>query len=406
MICYLYPPILSSGVTRSLEFSRHLADFGWQPEVLTVLESRDEWNPHRGGEPPAGVDVARTREWPLHQIVETAHGALSRVARAIGTDLAHNYVRDTLCFPDTQVAWWSTWPAIRMARRADAIYVSCSPFSSALSGVLAKLSTRKPLLLDFRDAWSLNPHDTHTRLHRRAAARLERFVLSRCDRLVLNTPGSERLYRSAFPGLADRMRTIPNGYDELMVAAAPDLSKPFRILHVGHFYGRRQPDLLLEALSDLQDLDIEFVQLGERFPAYERFKDRVRITLLEPLPRAAALQLMQTASLLYIKQGQEPGVADYTPVAAKTYEYLASGIPVLAECPPGDNADLVAKYSIGGEVITAPTRDALREAIRRAYDRRHTTQPAVHPEFAATFHRRALTGRLAAILDEMRGTTA
>jgi glycosyltransferase involved in cell wall biosynthesis len=202
------------------------------------------------------------------------------------------------------------------------------------------------------------------------------------------------------------MITIPNGFDELMIAPPREPGSRFRILHVGTFYGSRQPDLLLEALSDLRHLDIEFVQLGPAFPSYETFRHSVRITLLPPMPRTDALDVMQTASLLYLKQGDEGAGHMYTPVAAKTYEYLATGIPVLAECPPGDNAALVERYSVGGHVVTSPTRAALRDIVGDAYARRNSAPPMVHPEFAGSFNRRSLTGRLAAALDDVASASA
>ena len=52
--------------------------------------------------------------------------------------------------------------------------------------------------------------------------------------------------------------------------------------------------------------------------------------MLPPVSREEALKLMQQASLLYLKQAVSDGIA----VAAKTYEYLATGLPVLAETIP------------------------------------------------------------------------
>jgi len=110
--------------------------------------------------------------------------------------------------------------------------------------------------------------------------------------------------------------------------------------------------------------------------------------------------LMREASLLYLKQGWEPGVSEYIAVGAKTYEYLATGLPILAEVPPGDNAELVKKYASAGYVVTSNIRADLRHAVERAYDARSRASVAIHPEFAKKFSRRELTMQLATLFDK------
>jgi hypothetical protein len=108
---------------------------------------------------------------------------LSLIGRTAPASLMHD-----LCVPDPQIAWISSIPGAWLARRHDCIYVSCSPFSSALSGCLIKAITGKPLVVDFRDAWSLNPHKPLSRVPARIVRRLEQIVLDYCDALVVNSP--------------------------------------------------------------------------------------------------------------------------------------------------------------------------------------------------------------------------
>ncbi len=144
-----------------------------------------------------------------------------------------------------------------------------------------------------------------------------------------------------------------------------------------------------------------FVPVGGSFQSYEQFKKRVRIKILPRLPRERALELMREASLLYLKQGWEPGVSEYIAVGAKTYEYLATGLPILAETPPGDNAELVRKYASTGYVVTSNTRADLRHAVERAYDARSRASVAIHPEFEKKLSRRDLTRQLATLFDKV-----
>ncbi len=400
MICYFFPPIQASGVARSFEFAKLLPDFGWEPLVLSVSRSKDSWVGTSLGGDPKGIRVERTLEWNLAGLADFLHGVCSRVARLFGRNLTLNYFR-RLCIPDPQIAWFSTIAALRAARECELIYVSCSPFSSSLSAAIVKRLTGKPLVIDFRDAWSFNPHARLGRLHHALIIRLERFLLRTCDALILNTDGAARLYASAYPQYRNKIVTIPNGYDVLTPVDRKPTEGDFQIMHVGSFYGTRNPDALLECLVELGRNDIIFVQVGGSFDSYERFKERVKIKIVPSLPREGALELMREASLLYLKQGWEPGVSEYVAIGAKTYEYLATGLPILAETPPGDNAELVRKYASTGYVVTSNVRADLRQAVERAYEARSRASVAIHPEFAKKFSRRELTRQLATLFDRV-----
>jgi glycosyltransferase involved in cell wall biosynthesis len=217
----------------------------------------------------------------------------------------------------------------------------------------------------------------------------------------VNTDGAARLYATAYPEHREKIVTIPNGYDLLTPVGRRTTAGDFQVMHVGTFYGSRNPDALLECLAELGRDDIIFVQVGNKFDSYERFKDRIRIKLVPPLPREAALELMFEASLLYLNQGWEPGVSEYIAVGAKTYEYLATGLPILVEAPPGDNAELVQKYASSGYIVTSNSRADLRRAVERAYQARSQATEAVHPEFAKKFSRRELTRQLATLFDKV-----
>jgi len=86
-------------------------------------------------------------------------------------------------------------------------------------------------------------------------------------------------------------------------------------------------------------------------------------------------------------------------VPAKTYEYLASGVPLLVECQDGDAKQLILDYGSDSEIVTPDHEAELKAALLRAYGRRYTAEGGVHPLFAARYNRKALTARLAAVLD-------
>ena len=61
------------------------------------------------------------------------------------------------------------------------------------------------------------------------------------------------------------------------------------------------------------------------------------------LPHAEAVQLVRSADLLFLPMHDLPAGRRATIVPGKTYEYLASGRPILAAVPDGDARDLLGR---------------------------------------------------------------
>jgi glycosyltransferase involved in cell wall biosynthesis len=257
----------------------------------------------------------------------------------------------------------------------------------------------RPVVLDFRDPWALNPHANHGRGQKRILGWLEAWAVRTCDALILNTQGAERLYRRRYAAHAHKMSCVPNGFDRLNVQDAVEPAGRFTIMHVGDFYRSRTPARPLEALASLDNDAIEFVQVGPWCEVFARYEGRVRIRHIDRVTHGEALGLMRTASVLYLAQGWEEGVSEYVSVASKTYEYLATGTPILADVPPGDNADVIQGYAHRAWVVTSRSVEALASAIAQAYASRGDLERRVIPAFERTFNRRRQAAILASVLD-------
>ncbi len=404
MLCYYYPPIATSGTQRSLAFSKLLKDFNWEPQVLTVKRSGESWNRGVNENIPEAIHIERSMEWPLHTVCTFCHGVLNKITSLFGVELKKNYFSSLFCFPDSQISWSVMLKGLRMAKQSDVIYVSCSPFSSALKGVFLKILSSKPLVVDFRDAWSFNPYLKPNGIRRALVVLLEKWVLKHCRYLVVNTEGARQLYLKEYPNSSEKIVCIPNGYDDLAQAEESDSgSEDFKIVHTGAFYGSRSPENILKALVDINNPNIVFVHVGPKFDVLNAYKDKLRIDDRGFCPRPEALKVCQEASLLYLRQGHEKGVSDYVAVGAKTYDYLATGLPILAECPNGDNTRLVEDYASKYWIVSreADSVSQLVSAITEAYDQRLTQKFKVKKEFEERFSRLRLTQMLSESFDSL-----
>jgi len=271
--------------------------------------------------------------------------------------------------------------------------------------VLIGVAARKPVVLDFRDPWV---HDvgiagsTSTRLYRNLSGGMEAFAIKHCHRLILNTHGALSLYAERYPRYEAKFCVIPNGYDQLTPVTGPRDSSSFRIVHAGTFYGGRHPWALIRALEAINDPVIEFIHLGERYPPLDSYSGPARVTQVGVVSRDEVLKAMQTASALYLRQSAANNIA----VAAKTYEYLATGLPIICHGPEGDNSRLVRRYASDCVIVTDDQSDDLERWVRQRSATSAAPPLAISEEFQRNFHRRTLTAALAALFDGVAGGAA
>ena len=387
-LTYDYPPCLAPGAAvRSQKLVQYLPEFGWETAVVCRGERF-----FANAELQSGVTRIPT---PVPPHISYQLGAWLWAASLLPR------VRALLC-----------------ASRFDVLYASCPPFPHALSAVRLAREAGIPLIVDFRDAWSLDPYlggGLPKRLAKRALCRLvypplERRMVESAGALVFCTPSMHAAYARLFPSLAGRFHLVTNGFDEADFRGAverPARDRPL-LLYCGRFFGvaDRSPDLLLRALRMVVNTgyEIQFEILGDGSPALHRAIRRFGLTDFArargPVPHSDALRAMRTADILVVSQ--PPGRNEVTASAGKTYEYLRCGLPILAVVPPGDNADLIRRYAPVHQLVTTREPAAVAEAIRKlvsALPRAGTPNPT----FRAQYNRRHIAERMAGIFDEVVG---
>jgi glycosyltransferase involved in cell wall biosynthesis len=124
------------------------------------------------------------------------------------------------------------------------------------------------------------------------------------------------------------------------------------------------------------------------------------------LSHPATVQLVRSANLLFLPMQELPEGERAGLTPGKTYEYLASGRPILAAVPPGDARDLLAEA--GTARICSPSDvDEMKTIVRDEVERWHRGEPGpeLRREILAPYERLELTRRLAGIFDEILGSS-
>ena len=203
LIAYHYPPISgSSGMQRTLKFSKYLAEFGWSCRVLTI-------NP---------MAYAATTDGQLSEIPGDV-----TVHRTWGLDAArHLSFRGSypgfLARPDRWRNWWLTAVPVGLAvahrMKPDVIW-STYPIATAhsIGDSLARM-TGIPWVADFRDSMTEENYPAEPTL-KTVYQRIEKSCVHRASKVVFTTNGTLEMYRSRYPTVPDnRWCIIENGYDE------------------------------------------------------------------------------------------------------------------------------------------------------------------------------------------------
>ena len=384
LIAYDFPPSAGVGAgLRSANFARHLPEFGWQPTVVALDQ----------GQVASDKVVRLPSMTPWHRPYEmTPYGWAFGLGRHLRGRAGHRY---------------------------DLVYVSCPPYPQALSAMSYAASHSLPLVVDFRDAWALDPYQEGSRLkrvlYRYLFPSLERRLLANTDLLILNTPSALAAYQAHYPAVADRMLYLPNGYDE---AAFRDVdadrigdSDVLTLLYAGRFgIGARSPSNLIAGLRIAQSrgcrvrLDI----LGNQGAAIraeitaEGMGDLVR--LLGEVDYTQAVRNMASADVLVLIQA--PSSSTVQAVAGKTFDYIRSGRPILVVAPAGDNLDLIRAHA-GRYEHAEDTPEAIAAGIVSLYKAWNCGKldgsQSPDPGFTSRFERRALTAALAGQFDRLTG---
>ena len=260
---------------------------------------------------------------------------------------------------------------------------------------------------------------------------------SRADGVIMSTPEAVARVRKAFPELEHKPITaVPNGFEAADFAGVvpPRDDRMFRIVHTGYLHtdlGRRQrrasgarrllggqsPGVdiltrshvyLLKALDSLLEEDptnatrIEAVFAGVLSDAdREVGAGSPFARLLGYVPHSESTRLIRTADLLFLPMQNLPENARATIVPGKTYEYLATGRPILAAVPNGDAKEILSRA--GSALICDPDDvQGMADLIRQALDRRERGEPlTADPTYVAQFEYGELARRVAAFLAEV-----
>lgn len=433
MIANDFPPIGGAGVQRSLYFAKYLADFGWQPVVLTVKDvvfpAKD---PTLLEKLPREVRVFRSGSlelrrvlWLWQKLVRRVRGRGSRrqaSGRPASLEAPTREMGRTLkrwfFVPDDRILWapFALLKSLRIITRLNiqAVFVTAPAYSSGVIGTILSRMTGLPLVLDLRDPWTQDPYlPSPTKVHAWLNSKMEAAAIRRAARVIVISEAMRRGFEEAYPEkLTAKLVVLTNGYDAESIAGVKPVENQNRFVvgYVGSLYVHHLEVFrtFLQAWSRVAERNPGFASesvlslVGRCDPEIERearYWKRATTEVHGYLPHMEGLRHLKGAdALLLIIRNLDPE-KDLVTIPGKLFEYVAAGPPVIMIGPEGDAARIVreTKGLVHHQDDILGIATSLERLYRTWSEGSTTTAANAWPQY----ERRSLTGLLAAELDSL-----
>jgi glycosyltransferase involved in cell wall biosynthesis len=422
LIAPTFAPQATVAAYRWAKLSRHLPRLGFRPVVLAGLfpdEARDE-----GLLTALPGEVEVVQGYLDRRILAVRGAALALAARLPKKASAPRAIQG-LVPSDSLLDKWSAHAvhgarsAVQLARSsgAEAVVVTAGPYSAVPVGIYVRRALGIPLVLDFRDPWGLHetgreaPSSAATRVRQRVIRELERRYFAEADHVILNTRRALAAYVEAFPEIEGKSSFIRNHFDMGLYAdPGPQPAPPtrFTILHIGTLRAETTMDDIASALQILIERerllpdDIGLRQIG-RSSAYERgLMEEAGLSryfeAIAPVPYSDVLRELRRSHVLLSMLHPRVDLR----IAAKMYDYVASGMPIVAITTNPEVDELLVGRPDNARVMSGDIEGIVQALARRlaAWRASGRSLPAPAPPVPELSAETAAS-RMAAILERV-----
>ena len=425
IITYYWPPSGGAGVQRWLKFVKYLRNWGWEPVVYTAANPEAPALDHSlFKDVPEGLEVIHQPIWEpytfyrkfvgLKKDDKISAGFLSESKKPGFADKVAVWLRGNLFIPDARKFWIK--PSIGFLTNylqehpVDAIVSTGPPHTTHLIALGIKKRLHLPWLADFRDPWTkIDFYDKLmlTPMANRRHHRLEMDVLRAADRIVTVSWS----WAGDFDTLGSRHTdVITNGFDPADFPAT-NHSKPsaFLLTHIGSLNKDRNPEFLWRVLGEMAKTNETFRQLlkirfiGKTdfsvFESLERHGLSQCAEKIDYVPHDKALELSAGAAVLLLLINNTSNSLGIIP--GKVFEYLATRRPVLCIGPLAGDSARIIKETNAGPVVDFGDEPGLHAALSELFSQYTNSEQPQNETSIDQYSRKALTGDIARLLDQI-----
>ena len=358
LITYYFPPLRQIACLRVRYMAKHLRNQGW--EVTVICPSPNLWNPDSRDKyddlSRLGINFIHTQcrrklllpqgQMQIHEFWTTFIGKkvkslIRSTARAMRIDKMSGW------YPEVKKAAIAMKPG-----DFDIVMASGNPYGSFQCAADIAHQINCPVVFDYRDLWSGNPHMRANKKFR--DYQKEKILLNKCDAVTVVSPSMKQSMEEMF-GIGNKVHIIPNGYDIDEYAHID--ATPFdhiAIVYAGQFIApSSNPEPIIKAMT-LLDNDNELAPWKFHYmgPSGNIVNDQIKQYGLENryvyhgnVSREECLGNIKGASLAIVITSvkKEASLAEKGIITGKVFEPLALKIPILAIAPEGSDVECIVK---------------------------------------------------------------
>lgn len=417
------------GSVRLRGLAKYLPLFGWEPVVITAKTVRSSGDPESNppGNPVTVIEVPyddpfvrwkKALGLPTDITVRENFNLPAEKRGKTVLDRLLDLWIEIFTYPDDTIDWARAAvekaTELREVTAFDAVISSSSPCTAHIIGSELKKRFCIPWIADFRDLWTQNHYNEHSRIRNCLERNLELRNLATSDLLTtVSGPLSEKL-KELHTG--KRVVPIVNGFDPDQMNPGLPLSEKFCVTYTGVLYkGKRDPEPLLRSLRNLidegtvdpRDIEVNFFGNDQGWLVHDVTKYHLDgiVKVHGPVPRAESIRRQREAQVLLLllwNDPEEKGV--YT---GKIFDYLAARRPVLAiGTEKGVVDDLLEETNAG---IHVSTDEEIREQLLKYYKEYKNSGVVRFQGDTGTIERyshREMAKRFAGALDEVCSSEA
>lgn len=344
LLSFRLPPQFDSGTHRPLSFLKYAGNCGWS--IFGVTNQNMDEEPNQAG---LELSSALDDETPIYEATNEFTGSSWSTTPELDGDF-----RMALSLVKTALEKFKY-------QKPELIIASSPPFCFAVAGMFLSKVTGIPLVLDYRDEWTLCPFNFVSK------TRLDKWFEKRCVKqanLITYTTESHMLsHRTAFSIDESKQALIYNGWDDSQPAPVVETdedtnsSESLIISYIGRLSAH--VDLVdfiefieqtyAEYLSSEKKITLRFI--GPKTKSYEDYLNdliktnstAIKVESIGLVKKSEALRLMDSSDYLLMMCNAE--LATYIP--GKIYDYLSRKVPILAYGYPGEVSKILEDTNSG-----------------------------------------------------------
>jgi glycosyltransferase involved in cell wall biosynthesis len=379
IITYAFPPSNNVAIHRILRFGKWLPKYGWEPVVLTpdyTLSERIDTD---------NIKFVKKYFKRVYRVSSKLESTLVNIADKKNRSIVARFMRGYILrrfVPELSYLWKRE--AIKKGleiihnENIDAIWATIGPPVSGIIGAELERITSTPLLVDYRDPWTLNPYKNYKKKNLKNNIKLEKTMLESASAVITTSKYIKELTVNNNYYNEERTYVITNGCDDELQWMNEDISSSvldknkINITYAGTFYHDRQPYSFIDGLKLFLNENPEYnglirfniignLDYNRNIYNYCR-KFNLEGLLFEEglLPYRIAMHYLKKSDILLLVNGSDLESRIFVP--GKLFDYLITKKPILF-IGNGQAGEILSKLRMGEQV--AHNKEAIKNALKK-----------------------------------------